>query len=86
VCAPQARRGAARAALRARASARAREQRAHRTSTMKTSVLLSSIFFIADSVVSGNFRIWWRSAAARRRRVSAWRALRVPKCVLWKPY
>jgi len=28
-----------------------------RTSTMKTSVLLSSIFFIADSVVSGYLRI-----------------------------
>ena len=33
-----------------------------RVSTMKTSVLLSSIFFIADSVVSGYLRIeYWSS-------------------------
>merc|ERR1711990_790412 len=32
-----------------------------RTSTMKTRVLFSSIFFMADSVVRGNFRIWYRS-------------------------
>merc|ERR1712216_917580 len=32
-----------------------------RTSTMKTRVLFSSIFFIADSVVSGYFRIWYLS-------------------------
>ena len=31
---------------------------------MKTRVLLSSIFFIADSVVSGNLRIWERAAGA----------------------
>ena len=28
-------------------------------STMKTRVLLSSIFFMADSVVRGNLRICW---------------------------
>merc|ERR1711998_267446 len=32
-----------------------------RTSTMKTRVLFSSIFFMADSVVSGYFRIWYLS-------------------------
>merc|ERR1712159_193851 len=33
-----------------------------RTSTMKTRVLLSSIFFMADSVVSGYFRMqYWSS-------------------------
>lgn len=32
-----------------------------RMSTMKTKVLLSSIFFMADSVVKGNFRIWYWS-------------------------
>merc|ERR1711998_21886 len=42
-----------------------------RTSTMKTRVLFSSIFFIADSVVSGYFRIWYRS-----RRVGLARYLR----------
>jgi hypothetical protein len=31
-------------------------------STMKTRVLLSSIFFIADSVVRGYFRIWYWSS------------------------
>ena len=33
-----------------------------RVSTMKTSVLLSSIFFIADSVVRGYLRIWYWSS------------------------
>ena len=33
-----------------------------RVSTMKTSVLLSSIFFMADSVVSGYFRIAYESS------------------------
>ena len=37
-----------------------------RTSTMNTSVLLSSIFFIADSVVSGNLRIWYESSLLTR--------------------
>merc|ERR1712216_471483 len=32
-----------------------------RTSIMNTRVLFSSIFFIADSVVSGYLRIWYRS-------------------------
>jgi hypothetical protein len=31
-------------------------------STMKTRVLLSSIFFIADSVVRGYFRVWYWSS------------------------
>jgi hypothetical protein len=44
--------------------------RTYRTSTMNTRVLLSSIFFIADSVVSGYLRICaeggeTRSASAR---------------------
>merc|ERR1719324_1735345 len=33
-----------------------------RVSTMKTRVLLSSIFFMADSVVSGYLRIWYWSS------------------------
>jgi len=33
---------------------------------MKTRVLLSSIFFIADSVVSGYFRIWYWSSLLTR--------------------
>merc|ERR1711935_239059 len=37
-----------------------------RVSTMKTRVLLSSIFFIADSVVSGDFRIWYWSSLLTR--------------------
>merc|ERR1712195_349457 len=37
-----------------------------RVSTMKTRVLLSSIFFMADSVVNGNFRIWYWSSLLTR--------------------
>merc|ERR1712138_299683 len=33
-----------------------------RTSTMKTRVLFSSIFFMADSVVSGYLSTWYRSS------------------------